>query len=45
VPFILREDKDGFFMLVGECYVHGIMDGEAMKEQDMGTLSRDLQLL
>ena len=45
VPFILREDKDGFFMLVGECYVHGIMDGEAMKERDMESLSRDFQLI
>jgi hypothetical protein len=45
VPFVLREDKDGFFMLVGECYVHGIMDGEAMKERDMESLGRDFQLL
>jgi hypothetical protein len=45
VPFLLREDKDGFFELVGECYVHGIMDGEAMKERDMESLSRDFQLL
>jgi hypothetical protein len=45
VPFVLREDKDGFFKLVGECYVHGIMDGEAMKERDMESLSRDFQLL
>jgi hypothetical protein len=45
VPFVLREDKDGVFKLVGECYVHGIMDGEAMKERDMESLSRDFQLL
>ncbi|KAK5700735.1 hypothetical protein LTR97_005252 [Elasticomyces elasticus] len=36
VPFLLRpypDDSDhaGCFSLVGDCYVHGIMDGEAMK--------------
>jgi hypothetical protein len=45
VPFVLREDRDGVFMLVGECYVHGIMDGEAMKERDVESLSRDFQLI
>jgi hypothetical protein len=35
VPFILRpypDDSDhaGSYSLVGDCYVHGIMDGEAM---------------
>jgi hypothetical protein len=29
IPFIVRED-DGKYVLVGECYIHGIMDGEAM---------------
>jgi hypothetical protein len=29
VPFIVREDY-GKYVLVGECYIHGIMDGEAM---------------
>jgi len=27
-PFVLRPSKDGVFQFVGECYVHGIMDGE-----------------
>ena len=27
VPFILREKEDGYWKLVGEAYVHGIMDG------------------
>jgi len=33
VPFLIRPDKDepGSYQLVGECYVHGIMDGEAME--------------
>lgn len=44
-PYIVRENKEGVFMLVGECYVHGIMDGEAMKERDMESLSRDIQLI
>jgi hypothetical protein len=25
------EDGRSFFQLVGECYVHGIMDGEAVE--------------
>jgi hypothetical protein len=29
VPLIVRED-DGKYVLVGECYIHGIMYGEAM---------------
>jgi hypothetical protein len=33
VPFLLREMKDsnGFYQLIGECYIHGIMDGELFK--------------
>ncbi len=30
VPFILRPSVDGY-KLVGECYVHGLMKGEALK--------------
>ena len=35
VPFVLRpysadSDHAGSYFLVGDCYVHGIMDGEAM---------------
>lgn len=29
-PFILRPTGDGRYQLVGEAYVHGIMDGEAL---------------
>ncbi|KAK3367713.1 heterokaryon incompatibility protein-domain-containing protein [Podospora didyma] len=30
VPHILRKQADGDYILVGECYVHGIMGGEAL---------------
>lgn len=32
VPVILREEEDGFVKLVGESYVHGKMDGEAVTD-------------
>ncbi|KAL3417252.1 Heterokaryon incompatibility protein 6, OR allele 5 [Phlyctema vagabunda] len=31
VPFILRRQSDGQYRLIGEAYVDGIMDGEAME--------------
>lgn len=31
VPFILRKIADNTYKLVGECYVHGIMHGEALQ--------------
>ncbi len=36
VPFCLRPIGGGRYLLVGECYVHGLMKGEAM-----GMLERD----
>ena len=33
-PMILRPE-DGHFFLVGHCYVHGMMDGEALEEVDL----------
>jgi len=30
VPFIIKARDDGYFELVGEAYVHGIMDGESV---------------
>jgi hypothetical protein len=44
VPFVLRECGDGTFRLVGECYIYGIMDGEAMKREDIANLSRDFDI-
>ena len=32
-PFVLRREDGGMFRLIGDCYVHGIMEGEAF---DMG---------
>ena len=32
VPFVLRTDGHGHYRLIGECYVHDIIDKEAMKE-------------
>jgi hypothetical protein len=31
VPLMLRPRNEGGFMLIGEAYVHGIMQGEAME--------------
>lgn len=30
VPYVLRLQEDGTFTVIGECYVHGIMHGEAL---------------
>ena len=35
VPFVIRESEDGGWKLIGECYVYGIMFGEAMEGLDM----------
>jgi hypothetical protein len=32
-PFIFRAQKNGEYLLVGEAYVHGIMDGKFMDEE------------
>jgi hypothetical protein len=29
-PFVLRRDAEGKFRFIGDCYVHGIMEGEAL---------------
>ncbi|KAL9111612.1 MAG: hypothetical protein Q9187_007894 [Circinaria calcarea] len=34
VPLVLRAKNDNTFLLVGETYIHGIMDGEALKFPD-----------
>ena len=40
VPFLIRRREEGGFQLVGECYVHGLMQGEGMA---MG-VEQDIQL-
>lgn len=30
VPVVLRRAKDGRYQVLGDCYIHGIMDGEAI---------------
>lgn len=38
VPFLLRQSR-GKFRLIGDCYVHGIMYGEALKDRTRKTRS------
>jgi Heterokaryon incompatibility protein (HET) len=38
LPFVLREDN-GEYILIGEAYIHGFMDGEAMAQIEAGTLT------
>jgi len=40
-PFILREEEH-HHLLVGECYIHGIMDGEAVTAFDEGNGRRSV---
>lgn len=32
MPFVLRQLETGDYQLLGDAYVHGIMDGEAVDE-------------
>ena len=42
VPFVIRPIGVELFVLVGECYIHGIMNGEALQEEDVQI--RDIHL-
>jgi hypothetical protein len=49
VPFVLRRVTDGLeeelgvrYLLVGECYVHGMMDGEALR---LGNRAEDFEIV
>jgi hypothetical protein len=40
-PFVIRTGTDGRQALAGECYLPGIMDGEAMKEYEEGKYPKE----
>ncbi|MCJ1322396.1 hypothetical protein MMC15_007744 [Xylographa vitiligo] len=42
VPFIIRPERE-MFLLVGECYVQGVMDGEVMDMEHVKTQVIDLK--
>ena len=44
VPFVLRDNHDEYFKFIGECYVHGIMDGEAVKGQEISVRAQDFEI-
>ena len=42
VPFVLHQEHSELeYLLLGECYVHGIMEGEIMAEIALG--ERDME--
>jgi hypothetical protein len=36
VPFVVRERDGGSFILLGECYIEELMDGQALGRLDRG---------
>ncbi|MCJ1389269.1 hypothetical protein MMC18_002125 [Xylographa bjoerkii] len=38
VPYIVRPRENGHYLYVGECYVHGLMDGQALRGYEEGDL-------
>lgn len=40
-PVILRPGTPGVYRIVGDCYVHGLMEGEAMKWVEEGSCSTE----
>jgi hypothetical protein len=45
VPYILRKMSGDAFTLVGECYVHGLMKGEAFKNENVKGLIKEIKLV
>jgi hypothetical protein len=41
-PFILRRESEDRYILIGECYVNGVMIGEAMKEHLEGKYEKEV---
>jgi hypothetical protein len=44
-PFFVIEMEDEYFRLVGECYIHGLIDGEAMDGLLAGKLKKQTIIL
>ncbi len=44
IPFVFRKAKNGCYALVGECYVHGLMYGEAAQEEDWEEKIEDITI-
>ena len=42
-PFVLRKSDAGVHVVVGECYIHGIMNGEALQEKEADLMDIVLQ--
>jgi hypothetical protein len=36
------EEEETFYELLGECYVHGIMDGEAIEFQERNSIKSEV---
>ena len=43
VPYVIRPCDNGRYTFVGHCYVHGLMDGEAMEIDGVQTQEFALQ--
>ena len=43
MPFILRKSDTGRYRLVGAVYIHGIMHGEAVQEEDLDLINIELE--
>lgn len=43
VPFVVREMGGGDYMLVGECYVHDVMQGELFRDDSMSVVDLALR--
>jgi hypothetical protein len=39
-PIVLRPCSDGLYQVIGECYIHGLMDGEILSQEREGHVSR-----
>ena len=42
IPFVVRRQSGSNFQLVGECYVHGIMNGEVMEMTELSSAEMTL---